>query len=70
MKGSNQTTKAVNVETIWRNMLIFIHKHKGFSGINNRNIQITNNKKGYVRIEQNLLHGLFRGNEADSRWDD
>ena len=47
MKGSNQTTKAVNVETIWRNMLIFIHKHKGFSEINNRNIQITNNKKGY-----------------------
>ena len=32
------------------------HKHKGFSEINNRNIQITNNKKGYG-IEQNLLHG-------------
>ena len=47
MKGSNQTTKAVNVETIWRNMLIFIHKHKGFSVINDRNIHITNNKKGY-----------------------
>lgn len=28
-------------------MLIFIHKHRGFSEINNRNIQITNNKKGY-----------------------
>lgn len=23
------------------------HKHKGFSVINNRNIHITNNKKGY-----------------------
>ena len=33
-----------------------IHKNKGFSEINNRNIQITNNKKGYG-IEQNLLHG-------------
>ena len=28
-------------------MLIFIHKNKGFSVINNRNIHITNNKKGY-----------------------